>query len=161
MRDLRCLFHEDDYATVGWLENLAWLRGGIEGEFDTTTIVVGRSSGADVASEGHILHRIPRAVSAGWEYECDQRHVEVLIEELELTALKSVSTPGVAEAVDKSQVGAAIADDDLDSVPLVGESATRYRTFAARCNYIALDTADAQYCIKELCRDMRSPTVAS
>ena len=68
---------------------------------------------------------IVRATRAGWEYECDQRHVEVLIEELELTLLKSVSTPGVAEAVDKCQVGATMIDDDPDSVPLVGGSATR------------------------------------
>ena len=67
---------------------------------------VGHSSGADVASEGQILNRIIQATSAGWDYECDQRHVEVSIEELEFTALKSVSTPGVAEAFEKSQVGA-------------------------------------------------------
>ena len=54
-----------------------------------------------------------------------------------------------------------IVDDDPDSVPLVGESATRYRALAARCNYIAVDRADAQYCTKELCRDMSSTTAAS
>ena len=86
----------------------------------------------------------------------------MLIEELELTSLKSLSIPGVAEAVDKSHVGATIVDDDPDSVPLVGESATRYRALAARCNNIAVDQADdAQYCTKELCRDMSSPTVVS
>ena len=81
-----------------------------------------------------ILNRMIRATSAGWEYECDRRHVEVLIEELELAALKPVTTPGVAAAVDKSQVGATVIDDDPDTVPLVGESATRYRALAARCN---------------------------
>ena len=52
--------------------------------------------------------------------------MEVLIEELELTALKSVSTLGVSEAVDKSLVGVTVVDDDPDSVPLVEKSATRY-----------------------------------
>ena len=42
----------------------------------------------------------------------------------------------------------------------MGESATRHRALAARCNYIAVDRADAQYCTKELCRDMSSPTAA-
>ena len=57
------------------------------------TTVVSHSSGADVASEGE--HNIfIRATSAGWEYECDQRHTEVLIEELEPTLFKSASTPG-------------------------------------------------------------------
>ena len=68
------------------------------------------------------MNRVIRATSAGLEYECDQRHVEVLIEELELAALRPLTTPGVAEAVDKSQVGVTIVDDDPDSVPLVGES---------------------------------------
>ena len=93
----------------------------LEGEFDMNTTIVGHSNGADVASEGNILNKTIRATSAGWEYACDQRHVEVLIEELELTSLKSVFTPGVAEAVDKNQVGATMIDDDPDSVPLVGE----------------------------------------
>ena len=73
-----------------------------------------------------------RATGASWEYGCDQRHVEVLIQELELTLLKSASTPGVAEAVENSQVGATMIDDDPDSVRLVGESATRCRALAAR-----------------------------
>ena len=90
------------------------------------------------------MNRIIRATSAGWEYECGQRHVEVFIEELELAATRPVTTPGVADAVDKSQVGATLVDSDPDSEPLVGESATRDRAVAARCNYIAVDRTDAQ-----------------
>ena len=45
--------------------------------------------------------------------------------------------------------------------PLDGEAASHYRALAARCNYIAVDRADAQYCTKELCRDMSAPTLAS
>ena len=120
--DLRCLVHGDGCANAGSLDNLAWLRTELEEEFDMKTTIVGHRNSADVASEGNILNRTIRAKSAGWEYECDQGHVEVMIEELELTSLKSMSTPGVAEAVDKSQVGATIVDDDPDSVPLVGVS---------------------------------------
>ena len=69
--------------------------------------------------------------------------------------------PGVADAVDKSQVGATVVDNDPDSAPPVGESATRYRALAARCNSIADDRAGGQYCTKEFCRDTGSPTVAS
>ena len=67
------------------------------------TTIVGHSSGADAVSERKILNAIIRATSTGREYECDQRHVEVLIEELELAALRPVTTLGVAESVDKSQ----------------------------------------------------------
>ena len=87
--------------------------------------------------------------------------MEVLIEHLELAALRPVTTSGVAEAVDKSQEGATIIDDDPDSVPLVGQAATRYKALAARCKYIAVDRADSQYCTQERSRDMSSPTAAS
>ena len=30
-----------------------------------------------------------------------------------------------------------------------------------RCNYISADRADAQFCVKELCRDMSAPTTDS
>ena len=114
---LKCLVHGDDYATVGSLDSLAGMKARFAGEFDMKTTIVGHSGGADVVSEGQILNITIRATSAGWEYECDQRHVEVLIEELEPAALRPVTTPGVAEAVDKSQVGAVIVDEDPDSVP--------------------------------------------
>ena len=52
VQHLRCLVHGDDSATVGSLENLAWLRTELEGEFGMKTTIVGHSNGADVASEG-------------------------------------------------------------------------------------------------------------
>ena len=77
--DLMCLVHGDDYATVGSLDSFAWMRAKLEGELDMETTIVGHSTGADVVSEGQISNRIIRAMSAGCEYECDQRRVEVLI----------------------------------------------------------------------------------
>ena len=144
-RDRCCLAHGVYFITVGLLQNLAWLRAELDGMFGVKTTVVAHSGDADVVSEGHILNRSFRAMSAGWEYECGQRPVEVLIEESELAALRPATMPGVAEAVDKSQVGVTMADDYLDSVSLVGESATRYRALAARCNYITAGRADAQH----------------
>ena len=67
----------------------------------------------------------------------------MLTEELELAATRPATTPGVADAADKSQVGATVVDNDPDSELLVGESATRHRVLAARCNYIAVGRADA------------------
>ena len=52
--DLRCLVHGDDYATVGSLDSLAWMRAKLEGEFDMTTTIVGHSAGVDVVSEGNM-----------------------------------------------------------------------------------------------------------
>ena len=48
---------------------------------------------------------------------------------------------------------------DIEGSPLLDAVfASRYRALAARANYIAVDRADAQFAIKELCRDMSSPT---
>ena len=60
------------------------MRGELESRFDMKITIVGYSQATNVQSEGKILNRIIRATAAGWEYECDQRHVEVLVEELEI-----------------------------------------------------------------------------
>ena len=57
--DLRCLVHGDNYATVGSLDSLAWMRAKLEGEFDMKTTIVD-STGADVIADGQILNRIIR-----------------------------------------------------------------------------------------------------
>ena len=40
--------------------------------------------------------------------------------------------------------------DEPPVAPLEPEKASSYRALVARCNYIAVDRADAQYAIKEL-----------
>ena len=94
-------------------------------------------------SEGEILNRITRTTCAGWEYECDQRHVETLIGQLGLTGSRYLSTPGVDEPSDQ------LTEDKADATLLDPETATRYRALSARCSYISVDRVDAQYCIKE------------
>ena len=59
------MVHGDDYATVGSLDSLAWMRAKFEGDFYMKTTIVGHSSGADVVYEGQILNSIIRATSAG------------------------------------------------------------------------------------------------
>lgn len=40
-----------------------------------------------------------------------------------------------------------------------GSEAREYRQLAARANYLALDRADIQFAVKEICRGMAAPTV--
>ena len=42
-----------------------------------------------------------------------------------------------------------------------GEELTRYRSVAARANFIAQDRPDIRFAVKELSRDMSNPTRAS
>ena len=99
-RNIRTLLHGDDYASIGSVDALDWMRLELENKFDMKTTIVGHSRAKGVVAEGKILNRIIRAVNSGWEYECDQRHVEVLVEELCLAGAKSLSTPGVDEPSD-------------------------------------------------------------
>ena len=113
----------------------------LENRFEMKTTIVGHANEKDVVAEGKISNRIICATSFGWEYECDQRHVEVLIDELKLAGTRAVSTPGVDEPVNKKE-------EELTSAALNPEMASAYRALAARCKYIAVDRADAQYAIK-------------
>ena len=79
-RGIRVLVHGDDYASAGLLGDLRWMQRELENRFEMKTTIVGHANEKDVVAEGKILNRIVRATSCGWEYECDQRHVEVLIE---------------------------------------------------------------------------------
>ena len=81
------------------------------------------------------------------------QHVEVMLEDLDLMCAKAVVAPGTDDvATDEVDIGAA---------PSEPARATNYRALAARANYIGADRADAQYAIKELYREMSSPTEES
>ena len=54
-RGLRTLVHGDDYATVGSLDQLAWLEKQLTNRFEMKTTVVGHSSVSGVVAEGEIL----------------------------------------------------------------------------------------------------------
>ena len=100
-------------------------------------------------SECRLLNRVVRCTPAGWEVEPDQRHVDILIPFLELKGANGVTTPGEHESRSKEEEN----NEELEP----GE-ATRYRSIAARANYLAADRPDLMYAVKELCRGMAVPT---
>jgi hypothetical protein len=89
----------DDYATVGSPDGCRWLQNELEIAFDMKTIIAGHSGKPGVVTEGKIVKRVIRAVSAGWEYESDERHAEIILEELQPNECKPVGTPGFEEKV--------------------------------------------------------------
>ena len=78
-RNFSTLVHGDDYALVGSLANLRWLKGQLGATFEMKAVIAGHSDESDVVREAKILNRIIRATPDGWEYECDQRHAEIMI----------------------------------------------------------------------------------
>ena len=81
--------------------------------------------------------------------EADPRHAELIIEQLDLNHAEGVLTPGVDDQGDEKED----ADELLDP-----QTATSFRGIASRCNYLASDRPDIMHPVKELCREMSSPT---
>ena len=97
-----------------------------------------------------ILNRI-----IGWDnkkgivYEADPRHIEIIVDQLKLKDAKAVATPGTKEE-------GTITNDCTQA--LDEQQASMYRAITARCNYISPDRPDIAYTVKELARNMSTPT---
>ena len=48
----------------------------------------------DEVDEARVLNRIVRVTEAGWEYEADQRHADLLIKGMGMEEANSTKTPG-------------------------------------------------------------------
>ena len=117
---------------MGSRSSVKWLQGQLELAFDMKTVIAGHDQVDGVVAEAKILNRVIRAVPGGWEYECDQRHVEIILEELQMQECKPVSTPGVEEVLKRT-----VEQEAHGTTPLSPAAATQYRGLTARANYIA------------------------
>ena len=118
------------------------------GQFGIKTKKVGL--GPDEVQEERVLNCVIRVTENGWEMEADQRHVDIVVQELGLQDAKPVSTPRSKDDVEKMLA-------EMDS-PLPPKEATQYRALAARLDYLALDGADIQSATKEVAKYMSSPS---
>ena len=119
-RNLRTFLHGDDFATVGTRQEVTWLKAALEKRFEIKTQCVGPSATAvatespagtstrpaptttngeamQEGSEGRLLNRVLRCTPSGWEVEADQRHADMIVQELDLSNAHGVITPGDAE----------------------------------------------------------------
>ena len=147
-RGIRTLVHGDDFISKAGRSQAQWFKRKLEGRFEIKTKVVG--SAKVEAQEERVLNRVVRITPEGWEYEPDQRHVDVLVRSMNLTEAKPVQTPWEdARPWKAEEEGEKLKDKD----------ARDFRSLVARANYLALDRGDIQYATKEVCRGMASPTV--
>ena len=148
-RGLKTMVHGDDFITSGIKEQAAWFDQKLKERFEIKTKVVGADVAGGEVCEARVLNRIIRCGEAGWEYEPDQRHSELMIKELNLQGAKPVRTPG-----EDDKKGTEVdEDEELDK-----QEARRYRGIVARGNYLAQDRLDIQFTVKELSRGMAKPT---
>ena len=90
-RGLVCLVHGDDFVTTGSREDCKWLKGRLENRFEIKTKVIG--AGGEEEREERILNRIIRLTKNGWELEADQRHVDIMVDQMNFKGAKGVATP--------------------------------------------------------------------
>ena len=95
------------------------------------------------------MNKVIWVTEDGWEYEPDQRHAEIIISELGLQDAKPAATPGEDEKK---------WEEEDNEAPLRSDMASRFRSIAARINYLAADRPDLMCTAKEACRQMSSPT---
>ena len=81
--------------------------------------------------------------------EADQRHADLIVQELQLSGANGVTSLGESDTREKME--------ELNEELLPGDI-TRFRALAARANYLAADRPDIMYAVKELCRGMAKPT---
>ena len=93
-----------------------------------------------------------RIADSGWEYEPDQRHAEIIVEQLGLKEAKAVETPTEEEKKWEAEENAHELDPDRSRA---------FRSIAARCNYIAADRPDLMFAVECTRRQMAKPTVGA
>ena len=140
--------HGDDFASVGNRTALKLFLQKLESRFEIKTSVIG--TGVGEVREARVLNRILRITELGWGYEPDQRHAEMIVEQLGLKDVKPIETPTEEEKKWEKEED----EKELDT-----DKQRHFRSIAARCNYIAADRPDLTFAVKCICRHMAKPTV--
>ena len=140
--------HGDDFTATGPTASLKWLQYKMGKRYDIKTKFLGPEAGME--REMQVLNRTICWDKRGVTYEADQRHAEIVINEMGLRKGKSVVTPALPEASDEEEKR--MKTPELDKA-----EASRYRALAARINYLSLDRADLQFAAKTISRNMARP----
>ena len=149
-RDIRLLVHGDDDFSSAHAGELDWLEEQLKKLYEIQSQRAGTTKKDD--NELKILNRIVRRTASGYELEADPRHAELVLLQMKMEKAKPLSTPGVDGKEE---------DDQEGELPLDPDRSKQYRSLVARLNYLSADRPDMQYSVKELCRDMSSPSEGS
>jgi len=119
--------------------------------YDIKTKILGPNADKGELQEVRVLNRVITWTPDGLTYEADQRHSELIIQELGLEGAKAVTTPGNREEVERARA-------ENEQQGLLGKKeAAVFRGLSARLNYLAQDRADLMYPSKEISRKMANP----
>ena len=148
-RKVKALVHGDDFVSSGARSAIGGFNKLLKGRFDIKTQVVGPDEKRGEVKEAKILNRVVRWTTEGFELEADQRHAELIVEQLRLSDAKGVVSPGEVEKPSDAEEN----DEELPK-----DEAGLFRSIAARANYLAQDRPDIMFAVKEICSKMATPT---
>ena len=146
LRDVKISVHGDDITALGKQADLLWLKEQLLTRYE---IKYGGMLGPDKddVQDAMILNRLVHFGEFETTIEADPRHVQILINELNLQDAKGSPTPGVRR-------------ENSESEPLTADECRRYRSLVMRGCYLSLDRPDISFACKELARSMSSPMKA-
>jgi hypothetical protein len=145
-RGLVTLVHGDDYTTAGNIKDLRWFKQRLEEAYEIKTQIIG----PDGDKIGQVLDRVITYIVFGFEFEADQRHSEMIVEQLGVTSSGGITTAGCQnEEIEGPEQEELLPDGDV----------TLFRGVAARANYLGPDRPDMLYASKEVCREMSKPSI--
>ena len=93
-RNIRTIVHGDDYVSVAQESDLQWLEQRLKVKYEIKTKWLGYKQHHQ--REVRVRNRIITWGQHGIGYEADPRHVEVMVNDLELENCKTVTTPGTS-----------------------------------------------------------------
>ena len=147
-RDIMVFLHGDDFVSSGSPENLKWFKSVLSSKYCIKTTVIGEDSKFE--KQVRVLNRLVRWwPGEGVTIEADPRHVEILIESVEVQNEKTLKITGEKDAGNVEDSGEG----------LEASKASKFRSDVARLNYLAADRPDVMFAVKELARRMACPAV--
>ncbi len=154
------MVHGDDFVSVGNVQAARKFGEQLESRFEIKKTRCSDGQGwypvlapippkrTSRRSKRGVLNRAVRWTADGWEVEPDQRHADLIAQEMGMWEARPVSTPGEAETK----------GDDPEAHPLSEKMmASSFRSIAARANYLAADCTGLVYSVKETCRGVANP----
>ena len=182
-RGLLTFVHGDDFCSAGEVPDLLWMKSHLEKSLLIKTQVLGPDRGQQ--SQVRMLNRLLTwEKGVGIYLEADTRHVDKVVEELNVGHLKPLKVLGT-RVYGKHPADDDDNDDDSDTMesddqktqdiakkksvgmlgkqkmiadkPLAPAMVKKYRSVVARLNYLIQERPDIAYSTKELARRMSDP----
>ncbi len=146
--DIRIVAHVDDMMVTGNKGELIKFEKKLSGKYEVKSTILGPDEGE--TREGKFLGRTIEWKSWGLTWRGDEQIVNALIQEWDLSDGKGVDTAGMKDMEESADIENEVGD-------MEAEGAARYRSAAAKLNYVSLDNPRVAFASKEVSRTMAGP----